>query len=152
MTVKSEPLTKERKQSAIVTRATLDRQRGAFERISAFGVLFFSFAGSIAALSGGWPALRADPHLAPIVGGIVIQAVLTISEWWYGGGRGRWRYRLALLLDMALTTIGYGPLIVPYLAAYLAARGLPYAEPLAWLAVAMLSFVIAYYPERMLID
>ena len=152
MTVRSEPTTK-RKQSAIVSRATLDRQRGAFERLSAFVVLFFSFAGTIAALSGGWTALRENPQIAPILGGVALQGIFTVVEWWYGSGRGPWRYRLALCADSALTALGYGPLIVPWLGAYLAANGAGEAGGvLAWVAVGIASLLVAWYPERQLID
>lgn len=152
MTVRSEPTTK-RKQSAIVSRATLDRQRGAFERLSAFVVLFFSFAGTIAALSGGWTALRTDPQFAPIVGGLALQGIFTVVEWWYGSGRGPWRYRLALCADSALTALGYGPLVAAWLTAYLAAHGLGgLAEVAAWGIISLASFAVAWFPERMLID
>lgn len=150
MAVQSKPTSK---RSAIVRRETLDQQRGAFERFTAIGVLFFSFAGTIAALSGGWTSLRTDPRLAPIALGILIQAALTAAEWWYGAGRGRWRYRLALLIDCGLTTAGYGPLVVPWLSTYLAARGLgEVAIVLAWLLIGGVSLLVAYYPEHTLID
>lgn len=152
MTVESKPLGK-RKASAIVTRATLDRQRGAFERFSALALLLLSFAGSVAALSGGWAALRTDPRLAPIVGGIVVQLVLTATEYWYGAGRGPWRYRVALCVDAALTTIGYGPLFKPWLTDYLAARGTGELAPLlAWMIVGAAALALAWWPEKTLID
>ena len=142
MTVREQPT---RKQSAILTRAQLDKQRGAFERFSALGLLFFSFAGTIAALSGGWTALRSDPHPAPIVGGITLQLTLTAMEYWYGAGRGAWRYRVALCVDAALTTVGYGPLFVPFLAPWLASHGLgEMAAPGAWLIVAVAAFLLAW--------
>ncbi len=152
MTVRSEP-TSPRKSSAIVSRATLDRQRGAFERAMAFGVLFFSFAGTVAALSGGWTALRTTPQLAPILGGLAIQGGLTAAEWWYGKGRGPWVYRFALLIDTALTTLGYGPLVVAWLAAYLATKGLgELSTVIAWGLIGVVSWLIAWYPEITLID
>ena len=132
MTVKSEPLTKERKASAIVTRATLDRQRGVFERVLAFGVLFFSFAGTIAALSGGWSALRADPRLAPIVGGIALGSDAHVRRMVVWRRARSLPYRAALLIDATLTTIGYAPLIVPWLAAYLMSKGI--GDPALYLA------------------
>lgn len=152
MSVRSQPA-RGAKESAIVTRSALDRQRGAFERFSALAVLFFSFAGTIAAFSGGWSALVATPRIATIAGGVAAQAALTAVEWWYGAGRGRWRYRAALLVDTGLTTAGYGPLVLPWLTSYLAARGAgELGEALAWLIVGIAAAVIAWYPERMLID
>lgn len=142
-----------RKQSAILTRAQLDKQRGAFERFSALGLLFFSFAGTVAALSGGWTALRTDPRLAPIVGGIALQLALTAGEYWYGAGRGPWRYRVALCIDAAFTTVGYGPLFVPFLTTWLIGHSLgEMAAPAAWLIVAIAAFVLAWWPEKTLID
>ncbi len=151
MTVREAP--PKRKDSAIVSRATLDRQRGAFERIMAVILLFVSFAGSIAALSGGWAALIAAPRAGYILSGVAAQVALTAAEWWYGAGRGRWRYRLALSLDTALTAIGYGPLIAPPLALYLAARGVgDLSTVLAWAIVVIASALLAWYPEMTLID
>lgn len=141
------------KQSAIFTRAMLDRWRGAFERWSALAVLFLSLAGTVAALSGGWTALIVTPRLAPIVGGLAAQAVLTAAQWWYGAGRGPWRYRIALLIDTGLTTAGYGPLLVPWLGAYLTVRGAgELGEPIAWVVAALIAAGVAWYPERTLID
>lgn len=141
------------KQSAILTRAMLDRQRGIFERFSALAVLFFSFAGTVAAFSGGWEALTSAPRIAPIVGGLAAQTALTAIEWWYGARRGPWRYRIALLVDTGLTTAGYGPLIVPWLGGYLAARGAgEVGEPIAWVITALIAAGVAWYPERTLID
>jgi hypothetical protein len=153
MTVREVPPDRKRKASAIVSRATLDQQRGAFERLMAISILFFSFAGSVAAISGGWAALASAPRLAPIAGGILAQVALTAAEWWYGSGRGRWRYRMALAIDAALTTIGYGPLFVPTLTLYIASKGVSdLALPLAWIVVGVVSFIVAYIPERLLID
>lgn len=141
------------RQSAILTRAMLDRQRGAFERFSALAVLFFSFVGTVAAFSGGWTALVDAPHIAPIVGGLAVQTVLTAAQWWYGAKRGPWRYRIALLIDTGLTTAGYGPLIVPWLGAYFTTRGAgELGEPIAWVVTALLAAGIAWYPEQTLID
>jgi hypothetical protein len=150
------------KQSALVSREALDRQRSTFERFSALAVLFLSFAGTIAAFSGGWSALVSAPRLAPILVGLVTQALLTAGQWWYGARRGPWRYRAALLIDSALTTAGYGPLIVPWLGGYLARRIAPagqvaegylvLAEPIAWGLLVVASALIAWYPEKTLID
>lgn len=143
-----------RKQSAIVTRATLDRQRGAFERVAAAGLLLISFAGTIAVTSGGWAALFAAPQPGAILTGIAIQLALTAAEWWYGAGRGPWRYRVALCIDTGLTVAGYGPLIAPALIAYLAERGAgaQNAALVAWPLIVIASAALAWYPEKTLID
>jgi MFS family permease len=156
MSVRSEPLTStsaRTKQSAIVSRATLDRQRGSFERMMAIILLFVSFAGSVAAFSGGWAALLAAPSVGVILAGIAVQVALTASQWWYGSGRGPWRYRLALLFDTALTAVGFGPLVVPPLATYLLARGVgDLASALAWCIIIIASALLAWFPEKTLID
>jgi hypothetical protein len=116
-------------------------------------LLLLSFAGTIAALSGGWTALRTDPRMAPIVGGIAAQIVLTATEYWYGAGRGPWRYRAALCCDAVLTTLGYGPLFVPWLTDYLAAHGTGELAPaLAWAIVGVAALLLAWWPEKTLID
>jgi hypothetical protein len=107
----------------------------------------------VAALSGGWTALRADPQLAPIAGGLALQGALTAAEYWYGKGRSRPIYVTALLIDVALTTLGYGPLVVDWLTSYLAARGVGALAPvLAWGLIGVVSWLIAWYPEKTLID
>ncbi len=142
-----------RKQSAILSRSQLDQQRGAFERFSALAVLVLSFAGTIAAFSGGWTALIETPRLAPILGGLAAQLGLTAAEWWYGAERGPWRYRAALLIDTGLTAAGYGPLVVPWLGAYFAARGAgEFGEWIAWGIVVAGAALIARYPEQTLIE
>lgn len=152
MTVREQPGNR-RKESAIVSRAQLDRQRGAFERLMAAGLLFISFLGSIAAFSGGWAALLANPRPGAIASGVAAQVMLTAAEWWYGAGRGRWRYRVALCIDTALTAVGYGPLLAPWLISYLIAHGIgDVSGILAWGIIALASAALAWYPEYVLID
>jgi hypothetical protein len=116
-------------------------------------LLFISFAGSIAAFSGGWAALLADPRPGQIAAGVAAQVALTAAEWWYGNGRGRWRYRVALCIDTALTAVGYGPLLAPWLIAYLTAHGVgAFATAGAWGIVVLASAALAWYPEWVLID
>lgn len=141
------------KRSAIVRRATLDQQRGAFERFMAIGLLFVSFAGSIAALSGGWSALIATPRPGTIAAGFAVQCALTAAQWWYGAGRGQWRYRLALLIDTALTAIGYGPLLALWLIPYVVSKGAgESATMIAWGIIVIVSALLAWFPEKTLID
>ena len=153
VTIREEPLKSRRKESAIISRATLDRQRGAFERLMAIVLLFVSFAGTIAVVSGGWAALISAPRIGAIAIGVAIQIGLTAAEWWYGYGRGPWRYRLALSADTGLTVGGYGPLLAPALAVYLATHiGTDWALPLAWAILVLASFWLAWYPEHTLIE
>lgn len=148
MTVQSKPITS--KDSAVVNRARLKRQRGTVERWSALVILFASFAGTIAALSGGWGALISAPSLTPILGGLIFQGVLTYLEWHYYDHKPiSWGARI---FDTGLTAWGYGPLVVAPLAAFLAARGISSAEQAAWAIIAIVSFLTAWYPESRLVD
>jgi hypothetical protein len=148
VTVQSKPIAA--KDSAIVNRAKLRRQRGAIERWSALVILFASFLGTIAAMSGGWPALIAAPSLTPIIGGLIFQGVLTYLEWHYYDHKPiSWAARV---FDTGLTAWGYGPLVVLPLAAFLAARGVSSAEQGAWAIIVIVSFLTAWYPESRLVD
>lgn len=138
------------KQSAVVSQAQLKKQRGTIERVTALIVLFVSFAGTIAALSGGWPALLASPQLTPIIGGIAFQAVLTYLEWHYFDNVPiAWGARL---FDTAFTAWGFGPLFVTGLTALLASWGVPQPEYAAWGVIGVVSFLTAWYPESRLVD
>lgn len=143
------------KESAIVRRSTLRRQRGTIERYTAWIVLFVSVLGTIAALAGGWTPLIASivtlkPNWAAIGGGIGIQALLTYMEWhYYDVFFISWPARTA---DTIATALGYGPLVVVALAAFLAAKGVPSSGYAAWGVIGLVSFLIAWYPESRLVD
>lgn len=138
------------KDSAIVSRARLRKQRGAIERWSAFVLLFVSFLGTIAALAGGWPALLSAPRIAPIVGGLAVQAGLTYLQWHYYDNR--LLSRPSRMIDAALTALGYGPLFLTWLMGELAARGVPEPWYIAWAIIGLVSYGLAWYPESRLVD
>jgi hypothetical protein len=144
-----------RKESAVVSRAQLRRQRGAVERWTAWVVLFVSFLGTIVALSGGWvpflSSLRAlHPNWAAVLGGLAIQGLLTFLEWHYFDRRLiSWGARIG---DAYMTAIGYGPLVVVGLAAALAARGAPAPLYAAWFIIGLVSLGVAWYPESRLVE
>jgi hypothetical protein len=141
------------KPSAIVRRATLNHTRSTVERVSAILLLLLSFLGTIIALHGGWgPVLSLQLSLAALLGGILLQGVLTWLEWAYGDRRMNFKYLGALAADTCLTIYGYGPVLVPILAPPLAARGIPEPALVAWLIVALVALVLAWYPESRLID
>lgn len=138
------------KESAIVSRSTLRRQRGAIERWTALVGLFISFAGTIAALAGGWPSLIGNPHVAPIVGGLLVQGLLTYLQWHYYDLR--WISTPSRVIDAALTALGYGPLFHPWLMGQLAARDVFEPWYVAWAIVGLVSYGLAWYPESRLIE
>lgn len=155
MTVRSQniPSNATRKQSALFHRGQLVRSRGKVERILAILIWGLSALGTIVALHGGWePVLAHRLSIAAILGGLIIQAVLSWTQWAYGDSKGNFLYLFSLGIDIAYTIYGYGPPIAPWIAVLLASRGIP--EPLlsAWLLIALVSFFVAWYPEDRLVD
>jgi len=159
MPVTSTPLTSPTrpalKESAIIRRATLRRQRGAIERSTAWFVLVLSVIGSIAALAGGFVPLIAGimtraPQWSAIIGGFMLQVLLTHLEWHYfDTPLVAWPARM---VDTLTTAIGYGPLVIAALSAFLLARGVPLPLYAAWGIIGIVSFIAAYYPESRLVE
>lgn len=143
------------KPSAVVSRSHLQQQRGVVERVMAWVVLLLSFLGSIVALHGGWTAFIASLTDGPLMlgallGGTLLQLVLTFLEWWYFDRvLLAWGARLA---DTALTAVGYGPLFVPPLAAWLALQGVGWPAGVAWGIISLVSLGVAWFPESRLVD
>jgi hypothetical protein len=151
MTVRSEPLEGRRKGSAIVSRTTLRRQRAVVERISAWLLLILSLLGTIVALHGSWePILALHLSLAASLGGLLIQIVLTWTQWAYGGNRRHPIYIGSLAIDASLTVVGYAPILVPILATWVISRGLPFE--VAWGIVIIAALALAWYPDSRLVD
>lgn len=139
------------KQSAVISRAQLDRQRGLVERMSAYIVLLISGVGTVVALHGGWePIIAGEWRLAPFVGGALIQAGLTWLQWSYYHVRGlSWPARI---VDAGLTAYGYGPLFVGAISGYLTSRGaVEIADVGAWIIIGLVSYGLAWYPESRLV-
>jgi len=147
--------TQRRKESAVVRRATLRKQRSVIERATAWIVLFLSVLGTIAAFAGGFTPLIAGivartPNWAAISGGIGLQVVLTFLEWYYFDSPFvSWPARA---IDTVTTALGYGPLVLVPLVAVLAGRGVPSVVTVAWLLIGVVSFGVAYYPESRLVE
>lgn len=138
------------KESAIVSRARLRRQRGAIERWTAFIGLFISFLGTIAALAGGWTTLIAAPRLSPILIGIAVQAGLTYLQWHYYDTR--LLSRPSRVIDAVFTALGYGPLFQAALMAAVTARGVPEPWYVAWAIIGLIAYGLAWYPESRLVE
>lgn len=152
------------KESAIITRARLSKQRGAIERWSAWVVLLVSFLGSVAAFHGGWPPFIASltdlqPRWAPLLGGVAVQGLLTYLEWHYFDvPLIAWGARLG---DAATTALGYGPLVVVGLSTALTpffstqpenVATVPEGDIAAWCIIGMISLLVAWYPESRLVE
>lgn len=148
MTVRSTSA-RQHKASAIVSRATLDRQRGAVERWSALVVLVIGVLGTVVAFHGGWaPVLALHISAAALIGGLAIQGLLTYLEWYYHDLLlVAWGARV---IDATLTAIGYSGLLALPLADLL--RDAPYPQHVAWAIVWLVSLLIAWYPESRLVD
>jgi hypothetical protein len=142
---------RQHKASAIVSRATLDRQRGAVERWSALVVLVIGVLGTVVAFHGGWaPVLALHISTAALVGGLAVQGLLTYLEWYYHDLLlVAWSARV---IDATLTAIGYSGLLVAPLAELLHGRGVDLAGSVSWVIVWLVSLLIAWYPESRLVD
>lgn len=147
MSVRSQPA----KQSAIVGRAQLERARGPVERVTAWIVLVVSFIGTIVVFHGGWtPILALHFSIGAILGGALLQGVLTWLQWAYHDNRLLcWGSRI---IDAGLTAYGYGPLFIAVITAYLASRAVPFALYVGWFIVGLVSLAVAWYPEDRLVD
>lgn len=144
------------KQSAVVTREQLKRQRGSVERWSAWVVLFVSFLGSVVAFHGGWAPLIASLgtlqlNVSAWIAGLALQALMTFFEWHYfDRPLIAWGARV---VDAATTALAYGPILFWLgLADALAARHVPDPVYAAWFVVGLVSLAVAWYPESRLVD
>jgi len=154
MSVTVKPM-RDPKESAIISRSRLRKQRGAIERFTALGVLFISFLGSIVALHGGWAPLISSlvalqPKWSLLLLGVGLQVLLTYLEWHYfDRPLIAWPARLA---DTALTALGYGPLVLDVLVRALTSEVLPDPFFAAWGIIGLVSLLAAWYPESRLVD
>lgn len=142
------------KRSAIVTRAQLARSRGWFERGMAGTVLLASYLGTVLTFAGGAEALLNAPgRPLPWLGGLIGQGILTALQWWYKPvSIFHPIYLASFVIDTALTTWGYGWVLAPFLAAWLLSKGVPEPAIVAWGVIALVSGLIAWYPEHTFVD
>jgi hypothetical protein len=144
-----------RKASAVVGRATLRKQRGTVERATAWIVLFMSFLGTIVAFHGGWDVLidsvvNRQPNIAAWLFGFGLQLFLTFLQWYYYDNRiVAWSARG---FDTWFTAVGYGPLFLAPLMAFLVARGIESPLYFTWGMIGIASLLAAWYPESRLVD
>ena len=145
----------------VISRAAVRRSRTTVEKALAWGVLALSWLGSVVTTHGGWGSFLAAPAPAAIAIGLAFQAALTYLQWAYDDTR--WIAWPARAVDALLTALGYGFLFVRSLALVFAITGLPNELwPLlwwqvtacglvAWAIIYIVSFGIAWYPERTLV-
>lgn len=139
------------KESAVISRAQLRRQRGKVERYTAWVVLFVSFIASVVAFNGGWSNVLALKFgIAATLLAVGLQILLTYLEWhYYDKPIISWGARL---VDTATTALGFGPLALPALTAYLSSRAIPAEVIVSWLIIGIASLGVAWYPESRLVD
>lgn len=151
------------KASAVVTSAQLARGRNAFERVVGMGLLIGSVAGSVLAFNGGvtWPVTP-----AAALGGIGIQVLITVIQWFYHPhvprGLGRftrlamwlrgltWKYVASVLLGAGLSAAGYRTILWEPLAAVAGRAVDPTIGALILLVV--VSLFMEVIPENILVD
>lgn len=119
-------------------------------------VLIGSFVGSVMAFNGSWPATwKVWEHisLVALVGGIGVQVFCTLMEWANRKNRLSPRYIGPLLIDVGSTYIGFAPLLIPVLVRALSRTTMPAsaAQVVAHVAVIVVAWWLAYYPETNLI-
>jgi hypothetical protein len=141
------------KGSAITGRGNMVQTRHWVERAIAIALLIVSVLGTVVVLHGGWaPVRRGAFTAAGVLGGLLLQGVLTWAQWAYGDNKRSLVYLVALAVDAGLTAYGYGPLLVAPLASWLGAHAVPGELYAAWLLVIGFALALAWYPESRLID
>ena len=144
------------KSPAIVRAETVEEIARHTVRWTSLGVLAISFIGAIMAFNGSWPTswrVWEQVSLLAIIAGIVLQGFCTLMEWANRKRRGSPQYLGPLVLDIGSTYIGFAPLLVPVFQRGLERATLPQlvAQIVAHLAVVILAWWFAYYPEQNLV-
>ena len=154
--------------SAVVSRAQLQRGRTAFERVVGFGLLIGSIVGSVLALNGGatWPIA-----LGALLGGVGVQALLTVVQWFYHPhvppGLGRftrlalwcrgltWTYAASVLIGAGLSVAGYRAVLLDPLLGLVDRidRLSPVGVTIgAWVLLIVVSLIVEVIPENILVE
>lgn len=140
----------EHKPSAVLRSSAIERWQPTFERAIGGVLLGLSIAGTIALFNGAW----GQPRVAPFFIGLAVQSLLTFVEWLYRRRRLSWQYLTALGVDVLLSVAGYSGIIIDRLAGLFgrAGAGIMPATALAWLVLLVLGGLLAYIPERILVE
>lgn len=159
--------TRQRKDTAVISGATVDRMAVGVMRYGAIGLLTISVVGSIVAFNTGWPLrsgwqpiIDAWPRpwqgISPwaALAGIAAQGWLTLVQWYKRKHKRGLLYLSHLGIDAGLTWGGYFPILGPLFAAGLVKLSFPkpWDTLIAAAIVALLAIVIAKVPEEMLVD
>jgi hypothetical protein len=144
------------KSPAIVSGETVEEIARHTVRWTSLGVLAVSFIGAIMAFNGQWPTswrVWEQVSLIAAVAGVVLQGFCTLMEWANRKKRLSPQYLGPLLIDIGSTYIGFAPLLVPIFQRGLQRALLPLlaAQIIAHIAVVVLAWWFAYYPEQNLV-
>lgn len=143
-TVPPEPLP-----SAMLRSSVIEQWRPHFERAIGGALLGLSIAGTVALFNGSWGM----PRLAPFAWGLLVQALLTLTQWLYRRERLSWQYGSALLIDAGLSVGGFAQVGWVPLLAVISRAGWPETinQVLACALLVVFAGFLAYIPERILV-
>lgn len=141
---------------AIISGETVEQVARHTVRWTSLSVLLVSFTGAVMAFNGGWPTtwrVWEEVSILAVVAGVLLQAFCTLMEWANRSEKLTPKYIGPLLVDIGSTYIGFAPLIVPIFKRALLKATLSelIAEIIAHVAVAVLAWWFAYYPEQNLV-
>lgn len=144
------------KSPAIVRGETVEEIARHTVRWTSLGVLAVSFIGAIMAFNGQWPTsfrVWEQVSILAALAGILLQGFCTLMEWANRHHRTSPKYLGPLLLDIGSTYVGLAPLLVPIFQRGLTRATLPEpaAQGIAHIAVVVLAWWFAYYPEQNLV-
>jgi len=144
------------KSPAIVRAETVEEIARHTVRWTSLSVLAVSFLGAIMAFNGQWPTtwrVWEQVSMLAFIAGVALQGFCTLMEWANRKYRLSPQYLGPLLLDIGSTYVGFAPLLVPVFERGLIRATLPplVTQVVAHLAVVVLAWWFAYYPEQNLI-
>lgn len=149
--------------AAVIQARDLQRFQPIFERFFAVVALTVGVFGSILAANGGWErTISLQIRWPAVVAALFVQVAVTLAEWLYKQRRQTgWqtflatlaepRYMLALIIDAALTFLGYAPALWPILYPFLHSIAPALAGMLFALIMLAGAILIAWAPETVLV-
>ena len=144
------------KSPAIVRAETVEEIARHTVRWTSLVVLAISFIGTIMAFNGSWPTswrLWEHVSLVAVIAGVLLQGFCTLMEWANRRNHLSPQYLGPLLLDVGSTYVGFAPIFAPLFLRGLERATLPssMAQVIAHLAVVLMAWWFAYYPEQNLV-